>query len=541
MINKIKDNKRIFIFAGVFVLVLVIAIAIFTTLSGSSVKRIQEQLALGNKYLEELNYEQAIASFNTVLEIDPQNEDAYFALVDAYARLDDADSMAAVYDRALNNLTEEQLSKLADKISEKLILMIEAAINSGDYDRAGYIVDILKRFNSEKASEYEIIIEESKKVPVTVPDIIDTLWEESQKELDSIGLLYDVTEENGMELPGYVLSVSPSAGSDLFEGDKVSVTVSAGFANIPDEMVEVDDLLGMTVADARNMLAEKYLYIVTDGRDFSDDIPKDGICVQSIEAGTKIKTGETVHVTVSDGIELVEVPDIVGMMSEEAQSAIADHKLVARVNTVVDETKTEGLVVSQSLPAGSSVDKNSVIVIDIVSHVRLVPDFMGMTNTECESIIAKSGIKNVSYDYLIGEENKVIAQSPAAGTAMDDNTVVKVYLGMTPEKFIQLYEEHINEDRKAKGLPALAVTDNANQWAKKYAPIVYAGYSSSEYDPLWEMGYSYNPISFTVRLTWPALYVINNSNNTYPYNDGEMGMYYSAEKDIFYIVYKYPQ
>ncbi|WP_031554935.1 tetratricopeptide repeat protein [Oribacterium sp. FC2011] len=50
----------------------------------SNAQKIQKQLELGNKFLAELDYEQAILAFNKVIEIDPKNTDGYLGLGDAY-------------------------------------------------------------------------------------------------------------------------------------------------------------------------------------------------------------------------------------------------------------------------------------------------------------------------------------------------------------------------------------------------------------------------------------------------------------------------
>ncbi|SDZ88460.1 TPR repeat-containing protein [Oribacterium sp. KHPX15] len=50
----------------------------------SKAQQIKKQLTLGNKYLIDIDYEQAILAFNKVIEIDPKNTEAYKGLGDAY-------------------------------------------------------------------------------------------------------------------------------------------------------------------------------------------------------------------------------------------------------------------------------------------------------------------------------------------------------------------------------------------------------------------------------------------------------------------------
>ena len=62
-------------------------------------RTMREQLRLGNRYLDDLDYERAIAAFEQVIEIDPKNVDAYMGLAEAYIGLGD-------YEKAIKILKE---------------------------------------------------------------------------------------------------------------------------------------------------------------------------------------------------------------------------------------------------------------------------------------------------------------------------------------------------------------------------------------------------------------------------------------------------
>ena len=72
---------------------------------GKSVeKQIAEQLELGNKYLTEANYEQAIVAFNKVIELDPKQSDAYIGLTQVY--VENAFTPIFSYQEHENNICE---------------------------------------------------------------------------------------------------------------------------------------------------------------------------------------------------------------------------------------------------------------------------------------------------------------------------------------------------------------------------------------------------------------------------------------------------
>lgn len=62
-------------------------------------RTLREQMRLGDRYLDELDYERAVAAFEEAIEIDPKNVDAYMGLAQAYAGLQD-------YQKAIDVLLE---------------------------------------------------------------------------------------------------------------------------------------------------------------------------------------------------------------------------------------------------------------------------------------------------------------------------------------------------------------------------------------------------------------------------------------------------
>ncbi len=75
----------------------------------------QTSLDLGQKYLLDGNYEQAIIEFNKVIEIDPKNVEAYIGLAEVYAAQGDYDSAISVLEQGY---AETGNQSLQDKINE---------------------------------------------------------------------------------------------------------------------------------------------------------------------------------------------------------------------------------------------------------------------------------------------------------------------------------------------------------------------------------------------------------------------------------------
>jgi len=116
VVRKNKSNK-IFLISIVIIIVVVVLVttlAVFIPKSAKA-KKLEEQLSLGEKYLSELNYEQAIASYLTVIEIDPKNADAYLGLADAYVAQGEYEKAMEVLEEALTVLSGDVTTEVRNK------------------------------------------------------------------------------------------------------------------------------------------------------------------------------------------------------------------------------------------------------------------------------------------------------------------------------------------------------------------------------------------------------------------------------------------
>lgn len=125
-------NKKTWIIIGVVVALLaVVGVGGFAISRGSTQQR-ESLLELGQRYLEELNYEQAIVCYKEYLEIDPKCVEAYAGLAQAYVGLEE-------YEKALEVLTDGyavtgdgSLLELSSRIETQYNEILMAEINEGD-------------------------------------------------------------------------------------------------------------------------------------------------------------------------------------------------------------------------------------------------------------------------------------------------------------------------------------------------------------------------------------------------------------------------
>ena len=101
-------KKVIMIMIGIEVAIIA-AVIIFLFYINSDTIKVNRQLELAQGYLLEEDYEQAIAAFQVIIDIDPKNEDAYLGLAEAYVATDDLENAVKVLEKASKRVDSEDI------------------------------------------------------------------------------------------------------------------------------------------------------------------------------------------------------------------------------------------------------------------------------------------------------------------------------------------------------------------------------------------------------------------------------------------------
>lgn len=117
----------------IILIVIIIAVAagviIFNSTDGA---RFRKQLNLGQRYLSEMNYEEAVVAFNQAIEINPRNADAYLGLADAYLGLGDEEAAFAALKKGYEATGDERLKARIDEMEASQRENMENLDSSGD-------------------------------------------------------------------------------------------------------------------------------------------------------------------------------------------------------------------------------------------------------------------------------------------------------------------------------------------------------------------------------------------------------------------------
>lgn len=136
---------------------------------------------------------------------------------------------------------------------------------------------------------------------VDVPDVVNKKEGEAERLIEDAGLEVDKqTRETSDRDEGTVLSQTPGAEERLRRGSQVEIVVAEAPAT-----ADVPDLTGFSVQQAEEVLSERGLSLGQSDQAYSDVVALGLISDQSSPAGSEVRRGSSVGVTVSSGPEPV--------------------------------------------------------------------------------------------------------------------------------------------------------------------------------------------------------------------------------------------
>lgn len=186
---------------------------------------------------------------------------------------------------------------------------------------------------------------------VRTPNITGMSYGQAARILEDNGFAIKIASENyNNTVPsGHIVSQMPYAGSLVKSSRTVYLSLSKG-----KQLLEVPNLVGLTVRDARIALIRLGLSLSNASYQFNDNIPANIIFSQSLPAKQKVGFGARVDVVVSLGPEIVYVvvPDVEGKSLDEARRILGAAGFIVGevIQGEVNETFVPGTVMKQ-IPA----------------------------------------------------------------------------------------------------------------------------------------------------------------------------------------------
>jgi serine/threonine-protein kinase len=233
----------------------------------------------------------------------------------------------------------------------------------------------------ETESVFETSTDETETTEVSqmVPmiNILGMSYADAEEALREIGLSINVSsmDDSSDEADGTVLSASVDEGLQVQRGSIIDVVIAghelstegSGEQNngsTTNNTVVVPSVVGYSESTAKSALQNAGLTSNTT-YEYSSDVAKGEVINQDPVAGSSVANGSTVTLVVSQGIEQVKVPNVVGKTQEKATTSLKDKGFSVTVKEDYSDEVKEGKVISQSIAGGESVNAGSDITITV--------------------------------------------------------------------------------------------------------------------------------------------------------------------------------
>ncbi|MGN1334664.1 MAG: Stk1 family PASTA domain-containing Ser/Thr kinase [Anaerovoracaceae bacterium] len=207
--------------------------------------------------------------------------------------------------------------------------------------------------------------------------------------------------------------------------------------------ITVPSFVGKTLEQAQEEAEIIGLVIEEGDLVYSPDQEEGLIASQNPVEGATVSKGKVITVNISKGKKDGVVPKIEGMDYEEAKAYLESFGFKMGPGVTVESHLPKGVIVSQSIPYGTSAKSGTEINVEISDgkgkEMVTVPNLIGKTPDEANSLLSAAGLStngNVAYEEVDNmAQNLVFWQSVAAGTEVEKGSTVdyKVSKGTKPE------------------------------------------------------------------------------------------------------------
>ncbi len=263
----------------------------------------------------------------------------------------------------------------------------------------------------------------------TVPRVTGLTAEAAQTQLEAEGLEVEFADEEFSEIvkAGQVISSDPQQGAEVRSGGTVTLVVSKG-----PERYDVPEVVGESVADAKELIKKRNLAVGTVKRTFSDTVEQGVVISAQPKAGTSVRVDTTIDLVVSKGPPPVSVPDLRGDAFDAAKSQLKDLGLkLSQGDQEYNNKVPAGAIISQDPASGALVPPGSTIsvVVSLGPPLVEVPRVVDMPLEEAIAKLEDAGFKYKTFDLFgVSPLNRVATQDPEGGSQAPKGSVVELGL-----------------------------------------------------------------------------------------------------------------
>lgn len=210
----------------------------------------------------------------------------------------------------------------------------------------------------------------------------------------------------------------------------IAVMAGAGYyvfhkAVVGGEYVIVPNIVNLPITEASALLWEHHLDIGRQREMPSDQVPEYHVIAQRPEAGRVVRAGQKVFPTVSQGVEALKAPNLVGKTLDEVETTFAEG-FRRGTTAVMTHSAPRNTVIAQDPAPGRPIARAGeihLLVSDGATRGALtMPDLVGLPVQEAVRILAPLRVNAVAnrVDQPSAAFDTVLAQTPPPGTVVHE-------------------------------------------------------------------------------------------------------------------------
>jgi serine/threonine-protein kinase len=237
---------------------------------------------------------------------------------------------------------------------------------------------------------------------VVIPnDLIGKDPASAQTELSGLKLKVQQQQQSSTAaLQGKVANTNPPPGTSVNTNSTVTLLVGAG-----PKTVNVPDVTGKDQQAATTIL-QNAQFQVTSSQENSSSVAQGNVIRTEPATNTPVAQGSTVNLVVSAGTGQVQIPDVHGQDPGSAGAALGALQLKTKTSYESSATVAQGTVTRTDPPAGTSVNKGTVVTIFVstgaptttssstsstTAATAAVPDVRGSAPNDAASALQAAG------------------------------------------------------------------------------------------------------------------------------------------------------
>jgi serine/threonine protein kinase len=216
----------------------------------------------------------------------------------------------------------------------------------------------------------------------------------------------------------------------------VALVAARSLLNSSASDLNTPDVLHQTLADARSTLAGQGLVVGKITKKFTGKDNANEVIAQFPQAGILLRKGESVALTVSEGVRVVQVPaGLRGQTLSGAKAALLAAGLKLGPIVPKNSSAPANQVLGSRPAAGTSVSAGSLVTL-IVSNSRIqVPNVVGKSQATATAILQEVGFNPIlrrSAVFTPGKIGTVVSQTPTSQTFAETGSTVILYIDRKP-------------------------------------------------------------------------------------------------------------